>query len=300
MHFLITVFTPAYNRGYTIGKLYESLCRQSFRDFEWLVVDDGSTDDTGTLLAGFIAENKIPIRYFRQENGGKHRAINRGVREARGELFFIVDSDDHLADDALERVAFHYGNVRDDAAFAGVSGVRAAESGEKIGGEEAWQILDCNCLYFRYKYGAKGDMAEVFRTSVMREFPFPEIPGERFCPESLVWNRMAQKYKLRYFYEKIYVCEYLPDGLTASIVRQRRRSPEASMLYYSEFFRIAALPFSQKLKGVINFWRFAFLSKRSFFSKLKQGGLFSLVGLLPGFLMFLRDDRSSGLANCSK
>ena len=128
---LITVFTPAYNRGYIIGKLYESLRRQSFRDFEWLVVDDGSTDDTGTLLAGFIAENKIPIRYFRQENGGKHRAINRGVREARGELFFIVDSDDHLADDALERVAFHYGNVRNDANFAGVSGVCAAESGEK-------------------------------------------------------------------------------------------------------------------------------------------------------------------------
>ncbi len=300
MHFLITVFTPAYNRGYTIGKLYESLCRQSFRDFEWLVVDDGSTDDTGTLLAAFIAENKIPIRYFRQENGGKHRAINRGVCEARSELFFIVDSDDHLADDALERVAFHYGNVRDDAAFAGVSGVCAAESGEKIGGEEAWQILDCNCLDFRYKYGAKGDMAEVFRTSVMREFPFPEIPGERFCPESLVWNRMAQKYKLRYFYEKIYVCEYLPDGLTASIVRQRRRSPETSMLYYSEFSRIALLPFPQKLKGMINFWRFAFLSKRSFLSKLKQGGLFSLVGFLPGFLMFLRDDRSTERVNCSK
>lgn len=297
---LITIFTPAYNRGYIIGKLYESLCRQSFCDFEWLVVDDGSTDDTGTLLAAFIAENKIPIRYFRQENGGKHRAINRGVREARGELFFIVDSDDHLADDALERVAFHYGNVRDDATFGGVCGLRFFSNGKKVGGEEAWKILDCNCLDFRYKHGAKGDMAEAFRTSVMREFPFPEIPGETFCTEGLLMIRISQKYKLRYFYEKIYICEYLPDGLSASIVRQRQKSPEGTLFFYAEYFRIPTLIFAERIKGAINFWRFAFVSKRSFLSKLKQGGLFSLVGFLPGLLMFLRDNRSTERVNCSK
>lgn len=289
---LITVFTPAYNRRYIIGRLYESLCRQTYKDFEWLVVDDGSTDNTEPLLAQFISEGKIPIRYIRQENGGKHRAINRGVREARGELFFIVDSDDHLADNALERVAFHYGNVKDDSFFCGVSGVRArAGSGERIGGEESWETLNCTCLEFRYKHKVKGDMAEVFRTSVMREFPFPEIPGERFCTESLVWNRMAQKYKMRYFYEKIYICEYLPDGLTAGSVRSRRNSPEAAMIAYAEFSRYKGLPLAQRLKGFINFWRFAFVSERGFFSKLKQGGFLSLLGVFPGFLMFLRDKK---------
>lgn len=288
----ITVFTPAYNRGYIINRLYESLCRQTYKDFEWLIVDDGSTDDTGTLIGKFIAEQKIPIRYIRQENGGKHRAINRGVREALGELFFIVDSDDYLADNALERVAYHYGNVKADSSFCGVSGVCACVgSGEKIGGEESWKILDCTCLEFRYKHKVKGDMAEVFRTSVMREFPFPEIPGERFCTESLVWNRMAQKYKMRYFYEKIYICEYLPDGLTAGSVRSRRNSPEAAMIAYAEFSRYEGLPLFQRIKGVINFWRFAFCSNRGFFSKLKQGGVLSLIGFIPGFLMFLRDSR---------
>ena len=291
---LITIFTPAYNRGYIIHRLYESLCRSAFTDFEWLVVDDGSTDDTEALLGQFSAEGKIPIRYIRQENGGKHRAINRGVREARGELFFIVDSDDYLADNALERVAVRYGEICSDAEFCGVSGVRArAGTREKIGGEENWETLDCNCLDFRYKYGAKGDMAEVFRTAVMREFPFPEIPGERFCTESLVWNRMARKYKIHYFYEKIYLCEYLPDGLTASSVRQRRKSPEACMIYYSEFSRIPGLPIAQKVKGAINFWRFAFVSKRGFFGKLRQGGAFSLAGIVFGFLMFLRDERNA-------
>lgn len=289
---LITVFTPAYNRGYIIDRLYESLCRQIFKDFEWLVVDDGSTDNTGTLLAQFIAEGKITIRYLRQENGGKHRAINRGVREACGELFFIVDSDDYLADNALERVAFHYGNVKDDSSFCGVSGLKVdIKSGKKVGGEESWNTLDCTCLKFRYKHKVKGDMAEVFRTSVMREFPFPEIPGERFCTESLVWNRMSQKYKMRYFYEKIYICEYLPDGLTAGSVRSRRNSPEAAMIAYSEFSRYSEIPWCQKLKGYINFWRFAFVSKRGFFSKLKQGGLVSILGIVPGLLMFLRDGK---------
>lgn len=289
---LLTVFTPAYNRGYIIHQLYESLCRQTFRDFEWLVVDDGSTDDTGTLIAKFIAEKKIPIRYIRQENGGKHRAINRGVREAAGTLFFIVDSDDYLADNALKRIAFHYTEIADDPTFCGVSGVRArAGTGEKVGGEENWKVLGCTCLEFRYKYKIRGDMSEVFKTEVLREFPFPEIPGERFCTESLVWNRIAKKYKMRFFYEKIYLCEYLPDGLTAGSIRARRSSPEAALIAYSEFSRYAGLPLCQKVKGYINFWRFAFASGRGFFSKLKQGGALSLIGIVPGFLMFLRDGK---------
>lgn len=287
----ISVFTPAYNRAYIIGKLYESLCRQTYRNFEWLVVDDGSTDDTESRLAEFIAERKINIRYIKQSNGGKHRAINRGVKEAKGELFFIVDSDDHLSENALERVSYHWNAVKKDSAFCGVSGLRCTPKGEKIGGEESWTMLDCSCLEFRYKYNAKGDMAEVFKTSVLREFPFPEIPGERFCTESLVWNRIAQKYKMRWFYEKIYVCEYLPDGLTAGTIRLRRNSPEGAMIAYSEFAKYSGLPLQQKLKGFINFWRFAFVSKRSFFGKLRQAGVLSSIGLIPGFLMFIRDGK---------
>lgn len=288
---LISVFTPAYNRGYIIHQLYESLCRQTYKDFEWLIVDDGSTDDTGTLIEKFIADKKIQICNIRQENGGKHRAINRGVREAAGTLFFIVDSDDYLTDNALERIAFHFGHVRDDNSFCGVCGLKCFPNQGRVGGECSWKVLDCSCLDFRYKHNVKGDMAEVFKTSVMREFPFPEIPGERFCTESLVWNRMAQKYKMRYFYEKIYICEYLPDGLTAGSVRSRRNSPEAALIAYSEFSRYLGIPWHQKLKGYINFWRFAFVSKRGFFSKLKQGGLVSILGIIPGLLMFLRDGK---------
>lgn len=287
---LITVFTPAYNRGYIIGKLYESLCRQSFRDFEWLVVDDGSTDDTGTLLAGFIAENKIPIRYFRQENGGKHRAINRGVREARGELFFIVDSDDYLADDALERVAFHYGNVRDDATFAGVSGVCArAGSGEKIGGEENWEIIDATFAEARWgRCAIRGDLSEIYKTEILRVFPFPEIPGEKFCPEMQVWYRISRRYRLRLFYEKIYLCEYRADGLSAKIKKLCRENPRGTALAHLEKFR-NRLPIRQKIKAALQFWRYRFLAGGAFWGSVQEIGWAGALCCIPGRILACSD-----------
>ena len=130
---MITVFTPTFNRAYCLSSLYKSLCKQVNKNFEWLIVDDGSTDNTELLIKSFMNESEINITYFKQENGGKHRAINKGVSLAKGELFFIVDSDDYLSDNALERVIFHYSNIKDNPLFAGVSGMRYSVDGLKIG-----------------------------------------------------------------------------------------------------------------------------------------------------------------------
>lgn len=255
---MITIFTPTYNRAYRLPDLYKSLQVQTCNDFEWLVVDDGSIDNTSELFEKWQAEdNSFPIRYFKQPNGGKHSAINRGVKEANGELFFIVDSDDSLHPNAIRIVLDQYLTIKDDASFGGVCGLKAYHNGERIGGECDFGILDCNSLDFRYKYNMKGDMAEVIRTSVFKEFPFPEVEGEKFCPEALVFNRIATKYKLRYFYEKVYLCEYLDDGLTASIVKIRMKSPQTSTMYYSELFYMP-IPFVQKIKAAINYWRFMY------------------------------------------
>ncbi|CCZ07559.1 glycosyltransferase family A protein [uncultured Culturomica sp.] len=288
---MVTIFTPTYNRAYIIGKLYGSLLEQTDRNFEWLIVDDGSTDNTRELVGSFIREDRISIRYFRQENGGKHRAINRGVREAAGELFFIVDSDDQLTPETVARIVYHYETVREDKTFAGVCGLKAYFSGEKIGGESDFGILDCNALDYRFKYAIKGDMAEVFRTGILREYPFPEMEGEKFCPEGLVWNRIARKYRLRYFYEKIYLCDYLPDGLTAGIVKLRMKSPLTSMTYYSELYH-SPIPFLQRMKAAANYWRFAFCSDRYFSAKIRQIGFCSLPFFPIGFLLHLKDKRS--------
>lgn len=287
---MITVFTPTYNRAYIIENLYKSLQRQTFKDFEWLVIDDGSTDNTEELFASWTNEISFPIRYIKQENGGKHRAINRGVKEANGELFFIVDSDDYLREDAVETILEQYNNIRNDNSFAGVCGLKCYADGTKVGGGEDFGILDCTSLEFRYKYKMKGDMAEVLRTDVLREFPFPEIDGEKFCPEAVLFNRIAQKYKLRYFYENLYVCDYLPDGLTAKITRIRMQSPVASMICYSELASIK-IPYIQRIKAAINFWRFSFCSDEMFGRKLKRIGVRWILTLPIGYMMYLIDKK---------
>lgn len=289
---IVTVFTPTYNRAYILHVLYNSLCRQTCRDFEWLVVDDGSTDDTGDLIQSFIAEKKIYIRYIKQSNGGKHRAINRGVTEAKGELFFIVDSDDYLSDGAMEKIVSYYTlSVSADNSFAGISGVRVDFNGRRIGGELNYKLLDCSPLDLRFKYHIKGDMAEVFKTEILRKYPFPTFEEEKFCPEALIWNRISQKYKLRYVNEPIYKCKYLPDGLTAKIVRLRMNSPKSSLLYYSELYRMN-IPVAQKIKAAINYWRFSFCDKKSFIGHIGQIGLLSLYAYPIGLLFHLKDLRS--------
>ena len=288
---MITVFTPTFNRGYIIETLYRSLCRQTNKDFEWLVVDDGSTDNTQELIQSFVKEALIEIRYIKQPNGGKHRALNRGVKAAIGELFFIVDSDDYLADNALEQIAKHYDDIRDDASFDGVCGIRDFFSGKRIGGDCDFGILDCSSLDFRYKYHYKGDMAEVFKTEILRQYPFPEIEGEKFCPESLVWNRIASKYRLRYFYEKIYFCEYREDGLSASVSKIYRNSPQAMMLYYSETFDTHSLPRKIQMKSIYCFWKFArlkYLKKISVRHKWKFI-FFSILGYPLGRALWVKD-----------
>ena len=258
---LITVFTPAYNRKNLLTRLYESLCKQTYKDFEWVIVDDGSTDGTKEL-SQTLAEREetfFPLRYFYQENGGKHRAINHGVREAQGELFLILDSDDTLPPNALERIAFYYQQIKDDSAFGGVCGYMAHHNGTVIGKGCDIPVLDTNSIELRYKYHVEGDMLEVFRTSVLKEIPFPETKDEKFVPEVLVWNRIACKYKLRVFHEVVYNRDYLDGGLTDKIVKIRMNSPVASMMTYAEL-NSYDIPFLSKVKAAINYWRFRFCS----------------------------------------
>lgn len=305
---LITIFTPAYNRAGLLPKVHESLCKQTFRDFEWVVVDDGSKDDTRSVVDKFRDESlewrdsievescqtsdflpltsDFPIRYFYQENGGKHRAINHGVREAQGELFLILDSDDTLPPNSLELINHYYQQVKDDPSFGGVCGYMAHHDGTIIGRGCDVPVLDANSIEMRYKYNIQGDMLEVYRTSVMREIPFPETEGEKFVPEALVWNRIAQKYRLRVFHEVVYYRDYLDGGLTDKIVKIRMTSPIASMYTYAEL-NSYDIPFVSKVKAAINYWRFRFnLNDNKRYPKLP----WYWNWVMPvGFAMYRRD-----------
>ena len=282
----VTIFTPVYNRVGLIGRVYESLLRQSCTDFEWVVVDDGSTDGSWDVIKGYEQEGRLNMRCVRQQNGGKHRAINHGAKLAKGELFYIVDSDDWLPADSVESVLKIWEGVKDDSSFGGICGLDAYDDGKVVGGGLPRDVIDCTTLDIRYKHHVTGDLKEVFRTAVMREFPFPELEGERFCPEDLVWNRIATRYQLRFFNTPIYIAEYQPGGLTANITRIRMKSPVASMMTYAEL-TCHPIPVIQKIKAAINYWRFSFCAK-----KRSVGiALWAYPFALLGWLMHVNDKK---------
>ena len=280
---MISIFTPVYNRAFILSNLYESLCRQTDKDFEWIVVDDGSTDGIHSLMARFEEEKKLRIKYATQKNGGKHRAINNGVKMAESDYFFIVDSDDFLKDDAVEWIHSKLSEISDENRFAGLSGLRVNPDGTKMGREDRFEVIDANSIEIRTRHHVTGELAEIYKTDVLRRFPFPEIEGEKFCSEGLVWSRIAESgLILRYYYHPLIVCEYRSDGLTVNRDKTRMRSPEYSMLLYSERIKGKLVPFREKIKSSLLFWRFSVGSSHSFLKKAGMLPWFGVPFCLPG------------------
>lgn len=232
--FLITVFTPTYNRAYILENLYRSLQRQSFTDFEWLVVDDGSQDGTQALFEAWSREeNPFPIRYVRQENGGKCRAINHGLKLARGKLFFTVDSDDYLTDDALEKVARWEAELPKDQNFCGFVGNRGTTPEETPNTLFDGGYLDGTALD---RYGpVDGERAFVFYTDIHRQYLYPEFPGEKFLTEAVTWDHMAHDgYKMRFYNDIIWIWEYKDDGLTRAGYQVFLDNPQGTGLFFRQ------------------------------------------------------------------
>ncbi len=200
-------------------------------DFEWLVIDDGSTDNTGELFDEWTRmEHSFPLIYKKVRNGGKQRAINEALDMARGEFFFIVDSDDALAFNAISFIKHAFSTLpKDDKSFIGISGLRVYFDGsfihQKPKIESSVGYVDCNNLE-RPQYALQADMAEAFYTEKLKQYRFPVWEGELFTPEAVVWDQMAlDGYRLRWFDTPIYYCEYQEGGLTDSTWSLLKRNP---------------------------------------------------------------------------
>jgi glycosyltransferase involved in cell wall biosynthesis len=203
--FTFTVFTPTYCRGYCLERVYDSLKNQTFQDFEWLIVDDGSTDNTAELVKSWQKEGILPIHYEWQENRGKHIAFNRGVQLARGELFLTLDSDDACVPGALERFKFHRDAipVNERAAFSGVTALCVDQSGKLIGDKFPLDVCDSDPIEMAYKYKVKGEKWGFHLTEVLKQFPFPELAAGKYVPESIVWDAIGKLYKTRFVNEPL-------------------------------------------------------------------------------------------------
>lgn len=288
---MLSIITPSYNRSYTLERAFISLKNQTYKDFEWIIVDDGSVDDTEVICKSFVS-NDFPIRYYKKENGGKHTAVNMGVKVAKGDYILILDSDDSLPSQSVEIIHSYCLQVDQDCSFGGVAGYMAHHNGDVIGHGCERRVIDSNAIDIRYLHHLKGDMCEVFRASILREFTFPEVEGERFCPESLLWNRIALHYKLRYFPEVVYYRDYLDGGLTDNIIKIRMKSPLLTCMCYAEQSRLR-IPFVQRMKSAINYWRFGLCVKGK--KQLSTISCWWMWTWLVGYIMHKRDKRVTGL-----
>ena len=250
---MITVLTPTFNRGGGLQSLWDSLQKQTVKDFEWLVVDDGSTDGTKNLITQLQEKSDFPIRYIYKNNGGKHTALNVGIQTICSELTFIVDSDDCVTDDAVESILKIHKKYRSQNNICGYAFLRVFPDG-KVNGKK-FDVDEKIGSYIDVRVNGDdtgADKAEVFKTHCLKEFPFPEYPNEKFLGEDLVWVRMARKYEMVHINKAIYVGNYLEDGLTNNRRKHNIASPIGCM-HRAEEFMESDLKTRYRIKGGLQY-----------------------------------------------
>ena len=221
----LTIFTPAYNRAHTIGRTYESLCRQTCKDFEWLIIDDGSTDNTKELVASWINEDKIPIRYIYQENQGMHGAHNTAYHNIHTELNTCIDSDDYMPDDAVELIVSFWKKYGSDK-YAGIIGLDQLFDGKILGNSFADELVSTS-LYGYYKKGGAGDKKMVYRTDVINSYPdYPVFEGERYVGLGYKYQMIDQDYELLVLNKPLVIVDYQEDGSSMNMYRQYWNNPK--------------------------------------------------------------------------
>lgn len=223
----VCVFTPTYNRAYIISEIYKSLKEQTLQDFIWLVVDDGSTDETEDLFQTYLEAAPFPIIYKRVENGGKQRAHDLAVSICENELFYCLDSDDHLTKDAIETIVENWQECRNDSSIAGILALRGTDRDSVIGTPmpKGVDYSTQHELFDRYHY--KGDSALIYRTDILRQFPFDVEDGEKFIPETYAYFQIDQHYRCRLVNKIIQIGDYLPDGYTSAFPQNVIQSPKS-------------------------------------------------------------------------
>lgn len=233
---MITIFTPTYNRKLLIERVYESLKKQTNTDFIWLVVDDGSTDGTSAFFDSIKSQSSFTIKYYYQKNGGKHRAHNTAIKNCTTDYFLILDSDDWLVEDAIEKLYKYSKKIEDNTNCAGIIGNRYyAEDGEVVG-TKVMQIEYASGNELYQKYGLKGDTIRMYKTECLRRWLFPEIENEKFVPENVVFDKIDINYKLLVIHDKLYMCEYQPNGYSNSILKVHLNNPKG----YAESLKSSA------------------------------------------------------------
>ncbi|WP_209319448.1 glycosyltransferase family A protein [Bacteroides faecium] len=280
----LTIFTPAYNRAHTIGRTYESLCRQTSKDFCWLVVDDGSVDNTKELVAKWIKEDKIPIRYIYQQNQGMHGAHNTAYRNIDTELNTCIDSDDYMPDDAVEKIVSFWKKYRSEK-YAGIVGLDKAHAGGIIGTEFPLEMTETT-LQGYYEQGGKGDKKIVYRTDVICKYPeYPIFEGEKYVGLAYKYMLIDQDYTLLTINEPLVIVDYQDDGSSINMYRQYWNNPKGFA-----FFRKTEMQVTHSLKRrfivCVHYVSSSIISRNKRFIKESPNKLMTVLAIPFGYLLY--------------
>lgn len=280
----LTIFTPTYNRAYCLHLCYESLLRQTSNDFEWLIVDDGSTDTTKELVQGWINENKISIRYSYKINQGMHSGHNVAYSQISTELNVCVDSDDYMPDDAVEKIVALWRKYGRDK-YAGLIGLDETINKTIIGTKFPDDVKECTYGELKPKYGVVGDKKIIYRTEVVKQLdPYPIFEDEKFVP--LYYPIMVDKnYKLLSFNEVFCIVDYQLDGSTLNIYNQYFKNPKG--FSFSRKIEMIYLPFtSQKFKSCIHYVATSIMTKNFGFLKESPKKIFTFLAIPLGIAFY--------------
>lgn len=296
---LFTVYTPTFNRAHTLHRVFESLQAQTCHDFEWLVIDDGSTDDTAALMARYQSEAAFPVRYLQEPHRGAHYAHNLSLRESQGQLWVKLDSDDGCLPEALERLRHHWENLpeanRDT--FSGVTGLCRDQNGALVGTRFPEDPLDCSAAALEYRHKVRGEKWGCLRLDVLRQFPYPDnVPGN-FIPESYIWCQISQRYQTRHINEELRIYWMDAPSLVHGPANPRTNAAGHRLMFKmvldleSGWFFAAPL---RLLRAAAQYSRFAFLSGIGLvqqFCELEcvDGQMLWFTALPMGFILWRRD-----------
>lgn len=234
---LITIITPTYNRSNFLLDVYKSLLKQKKKNFEWLIVDDGSTDDTKEVVNKIKNEDKIKIKYLYKKNGGKHTALNIAFKELKTKLAIILDSDDTLTIDASEQIEKYYLKYQNENNICGFCFLKGFSVNESVTVKFPDDEIIANYNEYIINKNIKGDKCEVFYSDILKLYSFEEYDGEKFLAEGYLWSNMADKYDMVFINSIIYLCEYLEGGLTKSGKKLRLSNPQGGKRHALEYLK---------------------------------------------------------------
>ena len=281
----LTVFTPSYNRAYTLHKCYESLLRQTSKDFTWLIIDDGSSDNTKELVDSWINENKIEINYIYQENQGMHGAHNTAYKNIKTELNVCIDSDDYMPDDAVEKIiSFWNKNKRSD--LAGIMALDAYTDGKVIGDKFPNELKESTYFDIYNKYGLKGDKKLIYRSELTTQYPYPIFEGEKYVSLAYKYAKLDSKYKLALMNEVVCNVEYMEDGSSLNMLKQYRKNPKGFAFIRIDNMKNPNATLLFKFKECIHYVASSFISKNKNYLQETPCRILTIVALPIGYILY--------------